>query len=66
MATFLAKIGQKNGENSKIKITISFCSNPTRNRKLQKNSKKIQKIKKCHYDDISSENKAEKFEKDRK
>ena len=49
MATFLAKIGQKNGENSKIKITISFCSNPTRNRKFQKNSKKI---KKCHYGDI--------------
>ena len=45
---------------------VSFCSNPTRNRKFQKNSKKIQKIKKCHYGDISSENRSEKFEKERK
>ena len=45
---------------------VSFCSYPTRNRKFQKNSKKIQKIKKCHYGDISSENKTEKFEKGRK
>ena len=45
---------------------VSFCSNPKRNRKFQKNSKKIQKIKKFHYGDISSENRSEKFEKDRK
>ena len=45
---------------------VSFCFYPTRNRKFQENSKRIQKIKKCHYEDISSENKFEKFEKDRK
>ena len=45
---------------------VSFRSYTTRNRKFQKNSQKIQKIKECHYDDISSENKTEKFEKDRK
>ena len=45
---------------------VSFRSYPTRNIKFQKNSKKIQKIKKYHYGDISSENKPEKFEKDRK
>ena len=33
---------------------VSFCSNPKRNRKFQKNSKKIQKIKKCHSGDIQA------------
>ena len=35
-----------------------------RNRKLQKNSKKIQKIKKYHYGFISSQNRMENTEKD--
>ena len=39
MASFLAKIGCKNKEREKIKIIDPFRSYPTRNRKLQKNSK---------------------------
>ena len=39
---------------------------PTQNKKFQKNSKKIQKIKKYHYGFISSQNKLEKTEKERK
>ena len=67
MATFQAEIGRKRMRKREIKITVTFRSYPTYDRKFQKkNSKKIQKIKKCHYDDISSENKTEKFKKDRK
>ena len=33
-------------ERQKIKIIVPFCSNPTRNRKFQKNGKKFEKIKK--------------------
>jgi len=36
------------------------------NIKFQKNSEKIQKIKKYHYDFISSQNRVEKAEKERK
>ena len=36
-----------------------------RNRKFQKNNKKIQKIKKYHYEFISSQNRLEKDEKER-
>ena len=43
---FKPKQDGKLQESSKIKIMVSFCSYPTRNRKFQKNSKKIQKIKK--------------------
>ena len=66
MATFKAEIVRKRMRKREIKITVPFRSYPTYDRKFQKNSKKIQKFKKCQYDDISSENKTEKFEKDRK
>ena len=36
-------------ERKKVNIAVLFRSNPTRNRKFQKNCKKIQKIKKCQY-----------------
>ena len=49
MASFQAKIGWKIKEREKIKIIVPFRSYPTRNRKFQKNSKKIQKIKKYNY-----------------
>ena len=39
---------------------------PTRNREFQKNSKKIQKIKKHHYHFFSSPNKLGNAEKERK
>ena len=42
---------------------VSFRSYPTRNRKFQKNSKKIQKIRKYHYGFISIQNRKEKSEK---
>ena len=56
----------KGREREKIKIIVSLRSYPTRNRKFQKNSKKIQKFKKSHYGFISSENRLEKDEKERK
>ena len=43
-----------------------MSSDPTRNRKFQKNSKKIQKIKKHHYGFSSSQTKLGKAEKERK
>ena len=43
-------------------ISIPF---PTRNRKLKKNNKNIQKIKKCYYGFISSHNRVEKDDKER-
>ena len=45
---------------------VSFRSYPTRNRKFQENSKKIQKIRKYHYGFISIQNRKEKSEKETK
>ena len=50
----------------KIKITVLFRSYTTRNRKFQKNSKKIQKIIKNYYGFISCQNKGGNAEKGRK
>ena len=41
-------------------------SYPTRNRKFQKNSKKIQKIRKHHHSFFPSQNRTGKAEKERK
>ena len=46
MATFKAKIGRKMLRKRENKIIVLFRSYPTRNRKFEKNSKKIVKIKK--------------------
>ena len=43
MASFKGRIGWKRRERKKINIVVPFRSYPTRNRKLQKNSKNIQK-----------------------
>ena len=57
----------KGCEEEKIKIIVLFRSNPTRNRKLQKNSKKKnKKIKRYHYGFISGQNLLENAEKGRK
>ena len=56
----------KGREIEKIKIIVPLRSYPTRNRKFQKNYKKIQKFKKCHYGYISSKNRFENDEKERK
>ena len=46
MNSFQAKIGWKRTRNIEIKILVPFRSYPTRNTKFQKNSQKIQNIKK--------------------
>ena len=67
MASFQAKIGWKTQRRRENKYyhSVPFCSYPKRNRKFQKNSKKIQKIKKYHYGFISSQNRLENAKKDR-
>ena len=51
MASFQAKIGWKRmrKRENKNHRSVPFRSNPIRNTKLKKNSKKIKKIKKYHY-----------------
>ena len=66
MASFQAKQVGKVREIEKTKIIVPFNFYPTRNRKFQKNSKKIQNIKKYHYGYISSENRTENDVKVRK
>ena len=63
MSSFDAKISGKGWEREKIKIIITFRSNPTRNRKLKKNIKKLKKLKKYRYAFFSSQNRFEKDEK---
>ena len=53
----------KGREGEKIQIIITFRSYLTRNRKLLKTSKKIQKTKQYHYAYTSSQNSLEKAEK---
>ena len=63
MTSFQAKISWERPRKEKI---IPMSSYPTRNRKFQKNSRKIQKIKKHHYGISSSQNKLGKAEKERR
>ena len=61
MNSFQAKIGWKRTRNIEIKILVPFRSYPTRNTKFQKNSQKIQNIKKKYqYCNLSGENRLEK------
>ena len=46
------KLVGKGWEREKIKIIVPFRSYQTRKKKFQKNSEKIQKIKKYHYGSI--------------
>ena len=63
MASFEAKIGWKRSrKREKIKTIVPFRSKSMRNRKFQKNSKKIQKNKKYRYVFFSSQNRFEKDE----
>ena len=66
MASFQAKIGWKGLERKKIKNIVSFRPYPTSNRKFQKNSKKIQKIKKYRYGIVLTKNRMENDETERK
>ena len=68
MASFQAKIGLKmprKRENCNYH-SVPFRSYTTRNRKFQKNSNKIQKVRKHHYGFFSSQNRLENAEKKRK
>ena len=68
MASFQAKIGLKmprKRENCNYH-SVPFRSYTTRNRKFQKNSNKIQKVRKHHYGFFSSQNRLENAEKERK
>ena len=68
MASFQANVGSKRTrkrENNNYR-SVLFRSYTTRNRKFQKNSTKIQKIKKYRYVFFSSQNTFEKNEKGRK
>ena len=67
MTSFQAKIGWKiMRQREKIKIIVPFRPYPTRNRKFQKNSKKIKKSKKHRYGFFSIQNTLEKAKKERK
>ena len=67
MASFQAKIGWKRQrKKNKNCRSVPFRSYPTRNKKFQKNNKKIQKIKKYNNGFISIQNWLEKDEKERK
>ena len=64
MTSFQAKIGWKiMRQREKIKIIVPFRPYPTRNRKFQKNRKKI---KKHRYGFFSIQNTLEKAKKERK
>ena len=65
-ASLHGKIGWKRLRKRENKITIAFHSYPTRNRKFQKNSKKIQKIENYYYSFFSCQNRLEKAEKVKK
>ena len=65
MDSYQAKIGWKRMRKSENK-NYRFVPFPTRNRNFQKNSRKIQKIKKYHYGFISVPNGLEEAEKNRK
>ena len=68
MASVQAKTGWKRPrmrENKNYR-SVPFCSYPMRNRKFKKNCKKIQKVKSDLYGLISSQNRLEKDEKERK
>ena len=68
MAFFQAKIGLKSPrkrENNNYR-SVPFRSYPTLNRKFQNKQPKIQKVKRYHYGLISSQNRLENDEKERK
>ena len=62
----MPKLVGKGCEREKIKIVVPFRLHPTRNRKFQKNSQKIQKIKIYYYGFILSQNRLGTDEKARK
>ena len=66
MNSFQAKIVWKKMRKREIKIIVPFRFYPRRDRKFQKNGKKIQKFKKNIVATFTSQNRLEKAEKERK
>ena len=66
MASFQGKLGWKSPRKRKNKYYRSVRSYTMRNKKFQKKTKKIQKVKKHHYGFFSSQKKYENAEKERK
>ena len=66
MASFQAKIGWKRLRKREKNNYRSVLFLPDAKQKIPKNSNKIQKVKKYHYGLISSQNRLEKDEKERK
>ena len=64
MASFQAKTGRESPRKSEIKIIVPISSYLTRYKEFQKNSEKIQKIKKHDYFFFSSQNRLGKVEKE--
>ena len=63
---FKKKKVEKGCERVKIRIIFPFRSYPTQKTNFEKNSKKIQKIKKYHYGFISIQNRSEEAKKNQK
>ena len=66
MVSFKEKKGWKRPRKRENKNIVPFSFYTTRNRKFQKNGKKIQNIKIYQYGFISSQNRLEKAGKERK
>ena len=66
MASFQVKTGWKRPRKKEYKNYRSVSFQPDAKQKIKKNSKKIQRFKKYHYGFISSQNRLEKDEKERK
>ena len=66
MASFQAKIGGERPRKRKIKTFFPFPSDRTGNRKFLKKIRKFKKIKKYHFGFLSSQNRFEMVEKERK
>ena len=66
MASFQAKIGWKMPRKRKNKNYQSVPFLHGAKQKIPKKQQKIEKLKKCHYGFISSQNRLEKDEKERK
>ena len=66
MPFFQAKMGWERPRKREKKIIVPINSYPSKNWKFKKNSKKIQKIKKHHYDFFSSQNGSVEAEKEKK
>ena len=66
MASFQAKIGWKSSRNGENKNYRSVSFQPGAKQEILKRLKKIQKIKRYSYSFISSQNRLEKAEKEKK